>query len=66
MVLRDPLISRNHLQLRAKDGRFYLFDLDSKGGTKVNNNPANNVALEPGDVIQIGNTILIYNQGSKH
>jgi hypothetical protein len=62
MVLRDPLISRNHLQLRAKDGRFYLFDLDSKGGTKVNNNPANNVALEPGDVIQIGNTILIYNQ----
>ena len=62
VVLRDPLISRNHLQLRAKDGRFYLFDLDSKGGTKVNNNPANNVALEPGDVIQIGNTILIYNQ----
>lgn len=61
IVLTDPLISRNHLQLRLQNGKYYLFDLGSKGGTKVNNHPANNLALEPGDVIQIGNTDLIYN-----
>ncbi|MDD2522655.1 MAG: FHA domain-containing protein [Anaerolineaceae bacterium] len=62
LVLDDPLISRDHLQLRADNGRFYLFDLGSKAGTTINNFPASNVALKPGDVIQIGGTTLIYNQ----
>ncbi len=62
LVLNDPLVSRDHLQLRADGGRFYLFDLSSKAGTTINNFPANNVALKPGDVIKVGNTSLIYNQ----
>lgn len=62
IVLDDPMVSRDHIQLRAEGGRFFLFDLGSKGGTKVNNYPAHNLALKPGDVIQLGNTTLIYNQ----
>ena len=62
LVLDDPMVSRDHLQLRADDGRYYLFDLGSKTGTTVNNFPANNFALKPGDVIHIGNITMIYNQ----
>ena len=62
IVLEDPMVSRDHIQLRAENGRFILFDLDSTGGTRVNGYPAHNIALKPGDVIQIGKTILIYNQ----
>lgn len=62
IVLDDPMVSRDHIQLRAENRRFYLFDLDSMGGTKVNNYPAHNQVLKPGDVIQIGQTTLIYNQ----
>lgn len=62
VVLDDPMVSRDHIQLRADNGRFFLFDLGSTGGTKVNNYPAHNQVLKPGDVIQIGKTTLIYNQ----
>ena len=66
LVLDDPMVSRDHVQLRADSGRFYLFDLGSKAGTTVNNFPASNVALKPGDVIQIGQTRMIYNQWVDH
>lgn len=66
IVLDDPMVSRDHIQLRADNGRFFLFDLGSTGGTKVNNYPAHNQALKPGDVIQIGKTTLIYNQTIEH
>jgi len=62
LVLNDPMVSRDHIQLRADNGRFYLFDLGSKAGTTINNFPISNVALKPGDVIQIGQTKMIYNQ----
>jgi len=62
IVLSDPMVSRHHLQLRADNGRYILFDLGSRGGTSVNGFPANKVALKPGDVLQLGMTKLIYNQ----
>ena len=66
IFLEDPMVSRDHIQLRADNGRFILFDLDSKGGTLVNGYPAHNVALKPGDVIRIGNTSLIYTHHVDH
>ena len=66
LVLDDPMVSRDHIQLRADSGRFYLFDLGFKAGTTINNFRASNVALKPGDVIQIGQTRMIYNQWIDH
>ena len=60
--IEDPMVSRDHLQLRAKNGRYLLFDLSSTGGTFVNNQPVKTVTLKPGDVVRIGKTLLIYNQ----
>ena len=61
-----PLLNRksdlDFAAVRADDGRFYLFDLGSKAGTTINDFPSSNVALKPGDVIQIGQTKMIYNQ----
>ena len=50
------------LQLRAKQGRYLLFDLSSTGGTYLNNSPVKTANLKPGDVVRIGKTLLIYNQ----
>jgi hypothetical protein len=60
--LDDPMISRDHLLLRAQHGHYLLFDLSSTGGTFVNNQPVKTATLKPGDVIRIGKTLLIYNQ----
>gem|GEM_PF-274659 len=60
--LDDPMISRDHLLLRAQHGHYLLFDLSSTGGTFVNNQPVKTAKLKPGDVIRIGKTLLIYNQ----
>lgn len=60
--LEDPMVSRDHLQLRAQQGHYLLFDLSSTGGTFVNNQPVKTATLKPGDVVRIGKTLLIYNQ----
>lgn len=62
LSLNDSLVSRDHLQLRAKNGKFLLFDLDSLGGTMVNNKKCNSAILESGDMITIGNTTLLYGE----
>ena len=62
IVLKDPMVSREHLQLRAQDGRYLLFDLSSTGGTYINYKACRTATLKPGDVIRIGKTILIFNQ----
>lgn len=62
IVLNDPMISRDHIQLRAEQGKYLLFDLSSTGGTFVNNRQVHSAVLKPGDVIRLGKTLLVYNQ----
>lgn len=60
IILDDPFISRHHAQLRLRLGRYTLFDTDSQGGTFVNNVRIREHRLQPGDVIRIGNTQIVY------
>ncbi|HNW94606.1 MAG TPA: DUF3662 domain-containing protein [Anaerolineaceae bacterium] len=62
IVLNDPMISRDHVQLRAEQGKYLLFDLSSTGGTFINNRQVHTAVLKPGDVIRLGKTLLVYNQ----
>jgi hypothetical protein len=62
IVIQDPMVSREHLQLRAQGGRYFLFDLSSTGGTSINGMLVHTATLKPGDVVRIGQTTLIYNQ----
>jgi hypothetical protein len=60
LVLDDPRVSRHHLQLRLRYGRYVLYDAQSRGGTYVNGQRTTEHILAPGDVIQIGGTSLLY------
>lgn len=60
VVINDPYVGRNHLQLVQKnDGTIYVADFGSKNGTYVNGNKVHGeVRLSPSDVVRIGNTTL--------
>jgi hypothetical protein len=62
LVIDDGRISRVHAQLRAIKGRYVLFDLDSKGGTFVNDQRIHQGVLYPGDVISLAGVPLVFGQ----
>ena len=64
ILLQSPVVSRQHAQIRWRYGRFVIYDIGSRVGTRVNEQPITECALRPGDVIHIGNVSLIYGEGS--
>lgn len=60
IVIADAYISRRHLQLRKRFGAYTLFDINSRGGTRVNDSAVAAHRLQNGDVIKIGRTTLVY------
>jgi hypothetical protein len=62
LVIDDPRVSRNHVQLRAINGHYVIFDLNATGGTYVNGQRINQSMLNPGDVISLAGYPLIYGQ----
>jgi hypothetical protein len=62
VCLQDERVSRMHAQLRLIQGRYVIFDLDSKGGTFVNGIQVNRHVLNPGDVILLGGVPLVFGQ----
>ena len=64
LVLDDPRVSRTHAELRAINGRYVLFDLNSTGGTYVNGVKITQSVVYPGDVISLAGVSLIFGQDS--
>lgn len=64
LCLDDRRVSRLHAQLRLFQGKFVIFDLDSKGGTFVNGVAASRHALTPGDVILLAGVPIVYGEDS--
>lgn len=63
VVLKDDMCSREHAELYFHDGQWYLRDLGSLNGTRVNHRPIRDeTALSPGDTIEIGSTQLVFVQ----
>lgn len=62
LVIDDPRVSRTHAQLRAINGRYIIFDLNSTGGTMINGERITQSILYPGDVISLAGAELIYGQ----
>ncbi len=58
IVLSDPSISRRHLRLRSRDGRWALEDLGSMNGTTLNGRSVGRCELRPGDDLRLGDTRL--------
>ena len=62
IVTDDKRVSRIHAQLRAIKKRYVIFDLNSTGGTFVNNSRIGQAILTPGDVISLAGYPLLYGQ----
>jgi hypothetical protein len=62
LVILDLRVSRFHAQLRTIRDRYVIFDLDSTGGTFVNDKRITQCVLHPGDVISLAGLPLIYGQ----
>lgn len=62
VVIDDPRISRTHAQIRFNRGHYWIFDLNSTGGTSVNGLRIRQHTLKPGDVISLAGVTLIYGE----
>lgn len=64
ILLDSMAVSRKHAQLRWRYGRFIIYDLGSRAGTLVNDQPVVEYVLHPGDVLTLGDLVLIYGEGA--
>src|SRR5947209_16723101 len=65
VVFEDPFedrrMSPRHAEVRIEAGRVLLRDLGSEAGTRLNGQIlVGERALEPGDVLRLGDTLLVY------
>jgi signal transduction histidine kinase len=61
--LHDTEVSRRHAELhRVADG-YRVLDRGSANGTFVNGRQVSDVQLQPGDQVQVGQTVLVYSAG---
>lgn len=58
--LQDQRISRQHCQVWREGIHYKIRDLNSRNGTYVNNLPVTETILVPGDLIQLGETVLTF------
>lgn len=63
IVLEDKNVSRKHAQILKVDDVYIIRDLDSTGGTRLNNEPVVENDIHTGDIIEIGNYKLLFDSG---
>src|ERR1700722_1533850 len=60
IVLGDAGVSRKHVLIRQDAGKFFVQDLGSANGTKLNGNPVTEEELQDGDEISVGPVIFAF------
>ena len=60
LVIQDILVSRYHAEIRYEGKQFYIIDLDSTGGTFINNKRIKKGVLCSGDIILLANVPLMF------
>lgn len=61
IVVKDELCSREHAEVYHTDGRWYVRDLNSLNGTRINGQPLENEwQLSPSDEVNLGRTSLLF------
>ena len=64
VVLADDRVSRHHGQIGVRHGMLVYSDLRSTNGSYLNNGPVSEIALGPGDVLQLGSSTITIEPGS--
>lgn len=65
IVLRDQSVSRYHVRINKIDTGFFLTDLGSFNGTKVNGKSIQSIQLKNNDEVKIGKITLKFSTGEK-
>lgn len=66
VLLQDPSVSRPHARLDRHDDTWFITDLGSSNGTRINKqtlNPNQEKALADGDTLELGSSILLFRTG---
>jgi len=63
--IKDRKISRNHCKIEVKNNVPVFHDLGSSRGSRVNSKRATVQALQPGDVIKVGETLITFTVKAK-
>jgi pSer/pThr/pTyr-binding forkhead associated (FHA) protein len=66
VVVDDARVSRQHAQIRLSPRGCILFDLNSTGGTYINDKKITQQKLHSGDVISLAGVIFIYGEESQN
>ncbi len=61
--LHDTEISRRHAELQRTPEGYRIVDVGSVNGTFVNDAKIDTSPLQPGDRIQVGQSLLLYSAG---
>jgi signal transduction histidine kinase len=61
--LHDTEVSRRHAEVRPADDSYRIVDLGSANGTFVNGQPVDQAPLRSGDRLQLGQTVMLFNEG---
>jgi signal transduction histidine kinase/pSer/pThr/pTyr-binding forkhead associated (FHA) protein len=62
--LHDTEVSRRHAELRLEREGYRIVDLGSQNGTFVNGQPVEEVPLQSGDRVQLGQTVMLFREGT--
>ncbi len=60
LQLDDTKVSGRHAMIRNDSGRWWVYDLESSNGTRLNGESARAGSLSSGDSIQLGNCALVF------
>jgi hypothetical protein len=63
--LDDTGVSRAHAEIRREGDDVILVDLGSTNGSSVNGRPIERVRLTPGDRIELGRSVLVYERDDR-
>ncbi len=66
LVLEDPLISRQHAVIIARGSEFVLQDIGGRNPLRVNRKEVLSHVLSTGDLIEIGETSIVFTSPSAH
>jgi pSer/pThr/pTyr-binding forkhead associated (FHA) protein len=60
LVFFDPKVSRNHAKIEKKGKNYFVTDLGSFNGTRINQEIIKSVELKHGDEIRVGKASLVF------
>ena len=58
LILNHPSVSRKHARIEPRNGKWWIIDLKSTNGIKVNNNVVGEAQVNAGDQVHIGSVAI--------